>query len=84
MKIGLKFWWTLGACLIVLKLGDAIRWPWWLVLAPIYLPPIFYGVVWGGAAAAILLAGVIIGIVACCTGYEFKKMTPATPATKAA
>ena len=38
MNIG--FFGALGLVFVVLKLTEYIAWSWWLVLAPLYVPPI--------------------------------------------
>ena len=40
MNIG--FFGALGLVFVVLKLTEYITWSWWLVLAPLYVPPIIF------------------------------------------
>jgi hypothetical protein len=40
MNIG--FFGALGLVFVVLKLTEYIAWSWWLVLAPLYVPPIIF------------------------------------------
>lgn len=58
MKIG--FFGLLAVLFIGLKLTGHIAWSWWIVLSPIWGPPVF---VIGMAAVVVLLAAVGIKIV---------------------
>jgi hypothetical protein len=45
----------LAGILIVLKLTGSLSWPWWLVLSPLWLPPVGYALFAG--ICVILYAG---------------------------
>ena len=53
---GGDYGWNVAALLlVVLKLAGLIGWPWFVVLAPFWLPFASVGVVWVVSAAAVAL-----------------------------